>query len=99
MAEVPNPLYTYLTQLRQRVHEVQDKLGKKLDKPTNSMAGKKVWTSPTADAWGGRLSDQRRAYNDALAGLDDELSGMLARTPKTCSPAEAKMLRMDLQGR
>jgi hypothetical protein len=98
VAEVTNPLHTYLTQLQGRVQKVQDELGKKLDNPANNMASGKVWTSAAAKTWGARLGEQHRAYNDALNGLDDELSGMLARTPKTCSPQEAKMLRMDLLG-
>jgi hypothetical protein len=98
VAEVTNPLHTYLTQLQVRVHKVQDELGKKLDNPSGNMASGKVWTSTTAKTWGTRLGEQHRAYNDALNGLDDELSSLLARTPKTCSPQDAKMLRIDLLG-
>lgn len=90
MAEVTNPLHTYLTTLLGRVRKIQGELDKRLDKPTSNMASGKVWTSPTAKQWGGRLTDQCKAYNSALNNLDDEVSELLARTPKKCSEAEAK---------
>ncbi len=96
MAEVTNPLHTYLTNLLGRVQRIQGEVGKKLDNPTTNMASGKVWTSPTAKQWGGRLSDQCKAYNSALNNLDDEVSAMLARTPTTCSAAEAKQWNMEL---
>ncbi|GIG82300.1 hypothetical protein Pka01_54270 [Planotetraspora kaengkrachanensis] len=85
MAEVTNPLYSHLTQLLTRVHKVQDELRTKLDNPTKNMAGGGVWTSPTAQQWGGRLSDQRNKYNSAVDRLDDELVAMIARTPENSS--------------
>jgi hypothetical protein len=96
VADVTNPLHTFLTRLLTRVHQVQDDLGKKMDKPAGNMASGKVWTSTTAKEWGGRLNDQCRAYNTGLSGLSEELSAMLARTPKTCSEAEAKQWRIEL---
>lgn len=96
MAEVINPLYTYLTELLQRVQSIQSELNRKLDNPTGNMAGGKVWTGPAAKEWGARLTDQCRAYNSALSSLDEELSAKLASTPKTCSEAEAKLRRIEL---
>jgi len=46
VAEVTNPLHTYLTNLLGRVQTIQSELGKKLDNPTSNMASGKVWTSP-----------------------------------------------------
>lgn len=96
MAEVTNPLHTYLTRLLQRVQSIQSELNRKLDNPTSNMASGKVWTSPTAKEWGDRLADQCKAYNSALSSLDEELSAKLASTPKTCSEAEAKLWRIEL---
>lgn len=97
MAEVTNPMHTHLTNLRGRVQKIQDELGKKLDRPTGNMESGKVWTSPTAKEWGIRLSDQRKAYNSALSSLDEELAAKLAKTPKTCSPTEAQLWRIELE--
>jgi leucyl aminopeptidase (aminopeptidase T) len=96
VAEVTNPLHTFLTNLLARVHKVQDELSKKMDKPTGNMASGKVWTSPTAKDWGGRLTDQCTAYNSGVGGLSEELAAMLSRTPKTCSEGEAKQWRIEL---
>jgi len=87
---VTNPLHTYLTNLLARVQKVQERLGKRLDRPAANMASGKVWTSPTATEWGSRLSDQRKAYNSALNSLDEEVSAMLSRTPEKCSEEEAR---------
>jgi hypothetical protein len=95
VAEVTNPEYTYLTNLQSRVQRIQGELSKKLDNPTSNMAGGKVWTSPTAKEWSGRLSDQCKAYNGALNSLGDEIGDKLARTPKTCSEAEARQWHMN----
>lgn len=89
MAEVDNPKHAYLKGLLTRVQEIQGQLQKKLDKPNTNMASGKVWTSKTATAWKGTLGEKTGAYNSAVNALDDELTGMLERTPPKCSQAEA----------
>jgi hypothetical protein len=96
VAEVTNPLHTYLTQLLTQVQRIQNELNTKMDNPTSNMAGGKVWTSATAKEWGTRLTGQCNAYNSALNSLDDDLIAMIARTPDKCSPAEAKLWHVEL---
>ncbi|WP_084963680.1 hypothetical protein [Thermoactinospora rubra] len=89
MGDVDNPKYEYLKNLQERVHKIQGEMEKKLNKPAAAMDSGKVWTSKTATAWKGRLDENVRAYNTALGALDDELSAVLASTPRKCSQEEA----------
>ena len=90
MGTVPHPLREYLLELQSSVRDVQERLAGQLDRPHRNFAAGNVWSGPTAESWGTRLSDQRTTYDIELGKLDCEVADRLAATPPTCSEEEAQ---------
>ena len=62
------------------------------------MGGDKVWFGSTASSWEGDLNGYSSNLSSSIAAAVAVVAQALASTPATCTPAEAKMENLFLEG-
>ena len=89
--KVANPRYGDLERLRAKVNRLMGEAEGALDVPAREFGDHRAWSGDAANAFG-REVDGRRATLRRLAGeVRSAVEGELQRTPRECSPDEARM--------
>ena len=95
--QVSNPQLTWLASLLRRVQSAKAAIPS-LDAPTSSIGPGPAWTGTRANSVHDHdLAPVARPFSQALNTLESDVQAEIAKTPKTVSAAEAKMMRMSYQ--
>jgi hypothetical protein len=95
---VANPRYGELERLRIRVARVMGEAEGSLDQPAQDFNAGKAWSGGAAEAFG-REVDGRKTRLRQLAGeVRAAVEGELSRTPRECTPDEARLYRAYQRG-
>jgi hypothetical protein len=89
--KVANPRYSELERLRTRVAQSMADAERALDVPAQDFNGGSAWSGSAAEVFG-REVDGRKTRLHQLAGeVRAAVEGELQRTPRECTPDEARM--------
>jgi hypothetical protein len=96
--QVASPLHAALAQLYASIQGDQSTMANALKNACQQMGSNTVWFGPTASAWNNQLTGYSGNLSSSIAAAIAVVAEMLARTPATCTPAQAKAERMFLEG-
>lgn len=96
--DVPHPLHTYVDRLLTQLRAKQTRLHNKQLRPAQAISEGTAWVSTAATTWTGEFTPRTATYVAANRSLDDDLAGLLRRTPATCTTEEATRWRAKLGG-
>ncbi|HEY1918002.1 MAG TPA: hypothetical protein VGH27_20710 [Streptosporangiaceae bacterium] len=97
--QVASPIHAALTRLLAEIEGDQPTMANALKSTCQQMgSGDKVWFGSTADAWASDLNGYSGNLSSSIAAAVAVVAQALAATPATCTPAEAKMENLFLEG-
>ncbi|WP_328538462.1 hypothetical protein [Streptomyces sp. NBC_00344] len=97
--KVDNPYRARLVSLKRELLLEVDDLKKLLKKPAGDVGGKHApsWVGRNARKWHTDIEGHRTHLQKLVSDLVPAVQAEIDRSPEKVSPAEAKMMRMDLQ--
>ncbi|WP_229882200.1 hypothetical protein [Streptomyces alanosinicus] len=96
--KVDNPRISALKALKLNLLTQTAELRKQLETTSKDIGSGKVWSGKTADAWHSELEGRRAHMKSLIDKVIPAVDAEIAKCPAKVSVAEAKMMRMDLQG-
>ncbi|WP_329167639.1 hypothetical protein OG204_24345 [Streptomyces sp. NBC_01387] len=97
-AKVENPRRQALVRLKSDIeHEMRDLTGL-LKKASADVGEKRSWAGRNAKTWHSDIEGRRKVMLAQLGNLIPAVQAEINQAPERVSPAEAKMMRLDLQG-
>ncbi|WP_327297501.1 MULTISPECIES: hypothetical protein [unclassified Streptomyces] len=97
-AKAENPRRQALVRLKKDIEHEMHVLTGLLKKASSDVGDKRSWAGPNAKTWHSDIEGRRKAMLTQLGNLIPVVQAEINRTPERVSPAEAKMMRLDLQG-
>lgn len=96
---VPSPMHAALSELYASIQRDQPTMGDALKSTCQQMGGASVWTGNAADGWNSQLTGYSGDLTSSVAAAVAEVGSLLASTPATCPPDQAKVESMILSGK
>lgn len=96
--QVASPLHAALTQLLANIQGDQPTMANALKSSCQQMGTNTVWFGNTASAWNNQLTGYSGNLSSSIAAAITAVAEALARTPATCTPGQAKVENMFLEG-
>ena len=96
--QVASPIHAALSRLLAQIEGDQPTMANALQSTCQQMGGDKVWFGSTASSWEGDLNGYSSNLSSSIAAAVAVVAQALASTPATCTPAEAKMENLFLEG-
>lgn len=96
--QVASPIHAALTRLLAQIQSDQPTMANALKSTCQQMGGDQVWFGSTADSWSSDLNGYSGNLSSSIAAAVAVVAQALASTPATCTPAEAKMENLFLEG-
>lgn len=96
---VPSPLHAALAQLYANIQGDQPAMASALKNTCQQMGSDTVWFGPTASVWNNTLTGHSVHLNSCIAAAVTALEEALANTPANCTPQQARMEIMIMDGR
>jgi hypothetical protein len=97
--QVGSPLHAALARLYAEIQGDQATMANALKSTCQQMgSGDQVWFGSTASAWSSDLNGYAGNLSSSIAAAVAVVAQALASTPATCTPAEAKMENLFLEG-
>lgn len=92
--KVPSPIYAALSQLYANLQRDQPAMANALKSTCQQMDGKSVWFGSAATSWRAQLDGYSSDLASSVNAAIHEVGTVLAKTPETCTMAEAKAWEM-----
>jgi hypothetical protein len=96
-AKAENPRRQALVTLKKDLEHEIHVLAGLLKKASSDVGDKRSWAGPNAKNWHSDIEGHRKATLTRLGHLIPAVQAEINRTPERVSPAEAKLMRLDLQ--
>ena len=96
--QVASPLHNALSRLYAEIQGDQPSMAGALRSTCQQIGGHDVWFGSTASSWAGDLNGYSANLNSSIAAAVAVVAQALACTPATCTPAEAKLENIFLEG-
>jgi hypothetical protein len=96
---VPSPLHMALAQLYASIQGDQPTMASALKNTCLQMGSNTTWFGPAASAWNNDLTGHSVHLSSCVAAAVTVLEEALANTPANCTPQQARMEIMIMDGR
>jgi hypothetical protein len=96
--QVASPLHAALTQLLANIQGDQPTMANALKNTCQQMGTNTVWFGHTADGWNSQLTGCSSNLGSSITAAVAVVQEALATTPATCTPEQAKLENMFLEG-
>ncbi|WP_328326713.1 MULTISPECIES: hypothetical protein [unclassified Streptomyces] len=96
-AKVENPRRHALVKLKRDIEHEMNDLNNLLKKPSADVGEKRSWAGPNATTWHSDIEGRRKAMLAQLGSLLPTVQAEINRAPEKVSPAEAKLMQLDLR--
>jgi type IV secretory pathway VirB2 component (pilin) len=96
--QVASPIHAALQRLLTQIEGDQPTMANALKSTCQQMGGDQVWFGSTASSWESDLNGCSGKLSGSIAAAVAVVAQALASTPATCTPSEAKMENLFLEG-